>query len=132
MDTLGAAIGPSLALLYLIYHPGEYRNLFFIAFGPGLVSVAITFLVREKKVAAKAKSASTNFFSFFGYWKKSSTAYKQIVIGLLAFAIFNSSDAFLFLAAKSAGMQDHYIIGAYIFYNLVFAATSFPAGSLAD
>ena len=29
-------------------------------------------------------------------------------------------------------MQDNYIIGAYIFYNIVFAATSFPAGSLAD
>ena len=29
-------------------------------------------------------------------------------------------------------MQDNYIIGAYIFYNLVFAATAFPAGSLAD
>ncbi|HTP12940.1 MAG TPA: MFS transporter, partial [Bacteroidota bacterium] len=27
-DTLGAAIGPSLALLYLTFHPDEYRSLF--------------------------------------------------------------------------------------------------------
>ncbi len=133
MDTLGAAIGPACALVYLIYHPGDYRNLFLIAFGPGLISVAITFLVREKKtIAAKAKTASANFFSFMGYWKDSSPAYKRILTGLLCFALFNSSDAFLFLAAKAGGMQDNYIIGAYIFYNIVFAATAFPAGSLAD
>jgi MFS family permease len=133
MDSLGAAIGPALALVYLIYHPGNYRNLFLIAFAPGLISAAITFLVREKKViVAKAKSSSANFFSFLGYWKTASPAYKQITAGLLCFALFNSSDAFLFLAAKSGGMKDNYIIGAYIFYNVVFAAMSFPAGALAD
>ncbi|HEX5171791.1 MAG TPA: MFS transporter, partial [Cyclobacteriaceae bacterium] len=36
MDTLGAVLGPSLALVYLYYFPGEYKMLFFIAFIPGL------------------------------------------------------------------------------------------------
>jgi sugar phosphate permease len=39
MDTLGAVLGPSFALLYLNYHPHDYRNLFFIAFIPGMLAV---------------------------------------------------------------------------------------------
>lgn len=133
MDTFGAAVGPVIALVYLIYHPGDYRNLFLIAFAPGILSVAITFLVRDKKLAKPvSKKTSYNFFNFLSYWTRSSPAYKKVFIGLAGFALFNSSDAFLFLAAKAAGMQDNSIIGAYIFYNIVYAGLSFPAGSLAD
>ena len=32
MDTLGAAIGPIIALVFLLYSPGNYQSLFFIAF----------------------------------------------------------------------------------------------------
>src|SRR6478752_4847639 len=39
MDTLGAAIGPSLALLFLIFYPHQYKAIFLIAFVPGLISV---------------------------------------------------------------------------------------------
>src|SRR6478672_158135 len=46
MDTLGAAIGPSLALLFLILYPKHYQAIFFIAFLPGLISVALIFLIR--------------------------------------------------------------------------------------
>src|SRR3954454_7244640 len=35
MDTVGAVIGPSLALAYLYCYPGQYKILFYIAFFPG-------------------------------------------------------------------------------------------------
>ena len=53
-------------------------------------------------------------------------------MGLLAFALFNSSDAFLLLSIKSKGFSDSYMIGVYIFYNLVYALLSYPVGILAD
>ena len=37
MDTFGAVLGPSLALIYLAYHPDDYKKLFYIAFSPGLI-----------------------------------------------------------------------------------------------
>jgi MFS family permease len=39
---------------------------------------------------------------------------------------------FLLLKAKEAGIDDTAIIGVYIFYNLIYALTAFPAGMLAD
>jgi MFS family permease len=47
-------------------------------------------------------------------------------------AILNSSNAFLLLRAKELGFSDFYIIGSYIFYNLVFMLVSYPLGSLSD
>ena len=45
MDTLGAVIGPALALIYLYYYPGNYKTLFYIAFVPGLFAVIASFLL---------------------------------------------------------------------------------------
>ena len=54
------------------------------------------------------------------------------MIGLLLFALFNSSDVFLLLKAKEITGSDSFTIGAYIFYNLVYAAAAYPMGMLAD
>ena len=132
LDTLGAVLGPSLALLFLYFYPKEYKTMFVIAFIPGLLAVLTTFLIKDKNKAAKAEIKSTSFFSFLGYWKTSPLAYRKIVVGLLAFTLFNSSDVFLLLKAKQAGLDDTMVIGVYIFYNLIYALSSFPIGIIAD
>jgi MFS family permease len=135
MDTFGAAIGPLLALIYLHNNPGQYKELFLYAFIPAMAGVSLLFFIKERKaenIDGKNNSLP-GLFSFFGYWKKSSAEYKQTAIGLIAFALINSSDAFLLLGAKTVGgATDEQVILAYIFYNLVYALLAFPAGAVAD
>ena len=132
MDTIGAAIGPTLALVYLYYHPKDYVTLFYIAFIPGVIAIITTLFLKEKKKTLAPTHEKVSFFSFLNYWKQSSGAYRQLMIGLLLFTLFNSSDVFLLLKAKDAGLNDTHVIGIYIFYNLVYALFAFPVGSLAD
>ena len=132
MDTLGAVLGPSVALLFHFFYPKDYKTLFYIAFLPGVVSIAFTFFIKEKKTAPKTNTVKTRFFDFIRYWKTSPAAYRKLVIGLLLFALFNSSDMFLILKIKSTGMSDTAAIGIYIFYNLVFAIASYPLGGIGD
>ena len=132
MDTLGAVLGPSLALLYLYFYPEDYKILFFIAFIPGLLAVLASFLLKEKKVIVDKQKISVPFFSFLNYWKLSPPEYKKVVIGLLIFTLFNSSDVFLLLQAKQSGLDDTMVIGVYIFYNLIYALFAFPVGIMAD
>jgi MFS family permease len=131
MDTLGAAIGPAIALLFLIFYPNQYKTVFLLAFIPGLISVALIFLLREKRKPASTLGKG-NFFSFFKYWKIAPADYKQLVVGLLFLALFNSSDLFLLLKTKEVTGSDQLTIGAYILYNVVFALASYPLGSIAD
>ncbi len=143
MDTLGATIGPALALLILLWHPGQYKTIFMLAFIPGLLSVALIFLLKEKKQPASSLGKG-NFFSFFKYWRIASPGFKKLVTGLLVFAFFNSSDIFLLLKTREATAGFSYpflgktlssetiTVAAYVFYNLVYAVASYPLGALAD
>ncbi len=139
MDTVGAAIGPIVALVFLHYRPGRYSWLFLIAFIPGLVAVALTFRLKERAPAQPAPSPAESgprtrvgLLSFLGYWRKAPAGFRPLVGGLLIFTLFNSSDAFLLLALKNRGLADTAMIGFYIFYNMSYALLSFPIGVLAD
>jgi len=134
MDTLGASIGPLFALVYLYFYPGQYRWMFFIAFLPGLIAIALTFFLKDKSSRPPVGQVTgiPGFFSYIKYWKKASPGFRYLVAGLLVFTLFNSSDAFLLLALKEQNLSDTMMIGVYIFYNLVYALFSYPIGALAD
>lgn len=131
MDTLGAAIGPAIALLFLWQFPESYRTLFFLALFPGLLAVLATLWLRDPETSAPAKERP-GLWAFLQYIPQSSSAYRRLLWGLLAFALINSSDLFLLLLMKERALTDTVLIGLYIFYNLVYALAAYPAGSLAD
>lgn len=131
MDTLGAVLGPTLALVYLYFFPASYKPLFIIALFPGLLATLLTYILKEKKSNAVIHSRAS-FFSFINYWRESPSEYKRLLIGLLAFTLFNSSDLFILLKIKETGFTDSQVIGAYIFYNLVYAAFAYPIGTASD
>jgi len=133
MDTLGAVLGPVFALIFLYYRPGDYKALFLFAFLPGVAAVLTTlFLKDKKKNLLPVTKMRTPFFSFLNYWKESPLLYRKVVIGLLVFALFNSSDMLLLLRVKQSGLNDTQVIGLYIFYNLIYALSSLPFGMMAD
>lgn len=136
MDTVGAAIGPILALAFLHFYPGEYQWMFIIAFFPGILSILLTFLLRDRPIPTSshhhAIKSSNHLFAYLKYWSVAGKNYRLLVVGLLIFTLFNSSDVFLLLALKERGLSDTWMIGVYIFYNLVYAMFSYPIGILAD
>ncbi|HEY6505273.1 MAG TPA: MFS transporter [Chitinophagaceae bacterium] len=131
MDTAGATIGPALALLFLYFYPGQYKTIFYLAFIPGIISVILVFLLKEKRQPVSTLPKG-GFFSFFKYYRIATPEYKRLVTGLLLFALFNSSDIFLLLKTKEITGDDTITIAAYVFYNFVFAIASYPLGALAD
>lgn len=134
MDTLGAAVGPAIALLLLWLYPSNYTFIFLITIIPGLAAVLLTFLLREKAkehIHTDSKGIVSPF-SFLKYWNQSPVNYRHIVIGLIIFTLINSSDAFLLLKVKESGASDTMVIGLYIFYNLTYALLSYPMGWISD
>ncbi|PJZ36586.1 MFS transporter [Leptospira levettii] len=131
-DTLGAVIGPSIALIFLALYPNQYVYLFYLAIVPGFISIGLTFLLKDKENQTKQMGKTTSLFSYLSYWKQTNSNYRKLVFGLLVFALWNSSDVFLILKAKEVGLTDTTVIGIYIFYNLVYAIFAYPFGILAD
>jgi MFS family permease len=127
LDTLGAVIGPLIAI-FLIHSLNEnLRPIFYLAFIPGLIAVLLLiFFVKEKGV--KIRQTTLPKFSF----KNLNSAFKIFLFSSIIFAIGNSSDAFLILRAKSLGLTTTLAIFTYVIFNLFYALFSLPAGILSD
>jgi MFS family permease len=132
MDTTGAVLGPALALIYLHFYPQNYKALFLIAIVPGLLAFLSSVLLKEASQQQQKKDPRPAFLSFIKYWKEAKPEYRALVGSLLLFTFFNSSDVFLLLKVKQAGVSDETVITIYIFFNLIYALFSYPLGSIAD
>jgi MFS family permease len=127
-DTLGACLGPLLAL-WLIYAMKEnLRIVFFIAFIPAIIAVGLLiFFLAEVPILERANGVKLNFDL-----KKFSPAFKRFLIISAIFSIGNSSDAFLIMRAKDLGLSTAMVILAYVVYNVSYSGLSLPAGILSD
>lgn len=124
MDTLGAVIGPLVALALVQAHV-SLRWIFAIAAAPGLLSVlAIMLFVREHREQPRR--------SAFRVSLPSSPAFRWLLAGALLFAVGSSSDMFILLKAKAVGMTTAAVILLYVLYNVTYSAASLPVGGLSD
>jgi MFS family permease len=128
MDTLGAAIGPMIALVLLYFFPDNFQLLFLLAFIPSAIAVAFTFFVKDKQQPVKSKNKK----NYLVFWKNSPIEYKRILSLIVVFSLVNSSDVFLILKSQNISNSNTLAILGYVFYNLVYAAASYPLGGISD
>jgi MFS family permease len=128
MDTLGAAIGPVAALILLNFYPNNFQLIFLIAFVPSVLALSFTFLVKDKQASSKIKSKK----NYLEFWKSAPKQYKTVLILISFFSLVNSSDVFLILKSQSISKSSSLAIFGYVFYNIIYAAASYPLGGLAD
>ncbi|MBC7742291.1 MAG: MFS transporter [Bdellovibrionaceae bacterium] len=128
MDTLGAATGPLLAILLLSYNSDNLRSLYFWALIPGLLSVAIIFLVKEPKPHAPRKTWQNPLAA----WKHCNQSFKKYIYAWGVFSLTNSSDVFLLMKAKNSGLSTQSVIFLFCLYNLTYALSSPYLGHLSD
>jgi len=127
LDTLGAVVGPLLALLAVHFLDYNFRLIFFLAFIPAFIGILLLlFFVKEKKKEAN----SLNTFHF--NWRELNPSFKIFLLISLIFALGNSSDAFLILRAQNLGLSLILVVLAYVFFNFTYAIFSMPAGIISD
>lgn len=129
MDTIGAAIGPLIAVLYLHYYSDQLRGIFLWALIPGLIAFALTFSVRDR---VKPTARTQNNLKLFNSWCAMSVPFRRYLLTWGLFSLANSSDVFLLLKAKGAGLSLTNTIFIYCFYNLIYALASPSLGGLSD
>ena len=130
MDTLGAVAGPAIALL-LVSHVA-LRKIFLLTFIPGVLAVIAIYAVRDPKPTPSLSYASQEPARLSGQFKSFLAA-----VGI--FGLGNFSHTLLILRASELLKHDYgaaranaLAIGLYTLHNLVYAATSFPAGHWGD
>jgi len=125
MDTLGAVVGPILALVLISLTHDNLRLIFLLAFIPGIIGAGLTLAVRERRHQMPVDSAGNRYRALPG-------AFRSYMIAWGVFAIANSSDVFLILKAKQVGYATTMVMVLYVLYNVVYALASPVLGSLSD
>jgi len=127
MDTLGAALGPLLAVVYLKFSE-NLRWIYFLAFIPGLVAVLVALGLKEKAPAESPLRQRPSWGAFFTLPGE----FKYYLFCWTLFSLANSSDVFLLLKTEDSGVSLTQTILLYCFYNLTYALASPYLGGLSD
>ena len=130
LDTVGAFLGPLLAVALMLLWANDFRAVFWVALIPGLLAVALLLLgVREPERPPGAKR--TNPISLRNL-KRLGAAYWWVVIIGAVFTLARFSEAFLVLRAQGSGIAMALVPLVMVAMNLVYAASAYPFGKLSD
>lgn len=128
MDTAGAVAGPLLGLAGYELLRHRIAPVLYLSVIPAVLSVLLVFWVRERN-RALSRVGRTRVFAGA---RRLPGRYWRAVIFLVAFSLANFPDALLLLRLNEIGFSVAGVVLAYVGYNAVYAAASYPAGLLAD
>ena len=128
MDTMGAVVGPAIALIVLQLYNNNYKLVFWLSMIPGIVAVIIiAAFIKEKKRSTESSVVLPRFTLKYFDWKV-----KFFILITTIFALGNSSDAFLILRAEQLGVKTVIIPAVYLMFNLIYSLSAIPSGIAAD
>ncbi|MFQ6081685.1 MAG: MFS transporter, partial [Candidatus Bathyarchaeia archaeon] len=127
MDTLGAVIGPLTA--FLLFPILWYNGVFLASVFPGMAAVVLLTVSVREKVRTETRGGVSSFSLEL---RSLSREFKVFTMVVTIFTLSNFSYAFLLLRAKDLGVPVDYAPLLYLLFNVVYAISAFPMGTLAD
>lgn len=130
LDTVGAFVGPLLAMALMLLWANDFRAVFWLATVPAFLSVAmLIFGVQEPE--SKSITQRVNPISRVNLARLSTRYWWVVAVGAV-FTLARFSEAFLVLRAQQGGLGLAWTPLVLIGMNLVYAAYAYPFGKLAD
>lgn len=131
LDTVGAFVGPLLAVALMLAWANDFRAVFWVAVIPGLAAVALlVFGVREPERHADG-APRTNPIRIDNL-RRLGRGYRWVVALGALFTLARFSEAFLVLRAQQGGMPLAWVPLVMVAMNVVYSLSAYPFGRLSD
>ena len=130
LDTVGAVLGPLLAMSFMLLWSDNFRAVFWIAVVPAFLSVALL-LIGVRDTGQKADGKRSNPVQWQNLKRMGSFYWWVVAIGAV-FTLARFSEAFLLLRAQQGGLHLALIPLVMVAMNIVYSLSSYPLGKLAD
>lgn len=131
LDTIGAFVGPALAILLMMVFAGDFKRVFWFATIPAFLAVGLLIVGIHEPDNIRAKGEIAPPIQFATLTQFSAAYWWIVSIGGF-FTLARFSEAFLILRAQAAGLPDMFAPAILIVMNIVYALSAYPAGRLAD
>jgi MFS family permease len=130
LDTVGAFLGPLLAMLFMLVWANDFRAVFWIAVIPAVLSVALLVLAVHEPDPPAGQPAVNPIRR--ANLRRLTGAYWWVVAVGAVFALARFSGAFLILRAVEGGLAIALSPLVLIGMNVVYAVAAYPFGRLSD
>ncbi|HXF53049.1 MAG TPA: MFS transporter [Hyphomicrobiaceae bacterium] len=131
LDTVGAFLGPLLAIGLMLVTADNFRFVFWVAVAPAFLSLLLIVLaVREPQRPADLRRIGNPISR--PELGRLGSAYWWVVALAAVFTLARFSEAFLLLKAQSVGLSVALIPAVLVLMNIVYALAAYPAGVLSD
>lgn len=131
LDTVGAFLGPLLAVGLMLLYAGDFRTVFWFAVIPAMIAVVLLIFGVEEPGTGVVRRNLTSPIR----WQTLSDlggVYWWVVAAGGVFTLARFSEAFLILRAQQLGLPDTYAPLVLVTMNVVYALAAYPMGKLAD
>jgi MFS family permease len=130
LDTVGAFLGPFIAVVLMLLWANDFRAVFWVAVIPGLLAVALLmFGVHEPECHKGGKQSNPIRRENI---KRLGAPYWGVVAIGATFTLARFSEAFLVLRAQQGGVPVALVPLVMVAMNLIYAASAYPFGKLSD
>ena len=131
LDSIGAFLGPLLAVAFMAWLANDIRTVLWVAVAPAFLAVTLLiFGVREPE-RAEARPGARRPLTLTDA-KRLPLRYWLVVLLGAVFTLARFSEAFLILRAQEVGLALGFVPMVLIAMNVVYAAAAYPAGVAAD
>lgn len=130
LDTVGAFVGPLLATVLMLLWANDIRAVFWVAVIPAVLAVGLLVVgVREPPRSESVRPVNPIRREALA---RLGGAYWCVVAIGAVFTLARFSEAFLVLRAQQVGIAMAWVPLTMVAMNVVYAATAYPFGKLAD
>lgn len=130
LDTVGAFLGPLLAVGLMLLWANDFRAVFWVAVIPGVLAVALLLFGIQEPVHRQT-DGRTNPIRRNNLLRLGSAYWWVVGIGAI-FTLARFSEAFLVLRAQQGGIAIALVPLVMVAMNLIYASTAYPFGKLSD
>ena len=130
LDTVGAFLGPLLAIGLMIVWANDFRAVFWVAVIPAFLAVALL-IVGVQEPERKQNGPRTNPIRRENLQRLSPAYWWVVGIGAI-FTLARFSEAFLVLRAAEGGLAIALTPLVLIGMNVIYAVSAYPFGKLSD
>ncbi|ABW66172.1 MFS transporter [Desulfosudis oleivorans] len=128
LDSLGAFLGPLLAVVLMLWLAGNIRAVMWVAVVPAFITVGLlVFYLREPERASIASPVSP----LAGAQRLPGRFWMVVLLGGV-FTLARFSEAFLVLRAQDVGLALAYVPVVMMIMNVFYAGFAYPLGAAAD
>ncbi|MBU6493019.1 MAG: MFS transporter, partial [Burkholderiales bacterium] len=130
LDTVGAFLGPLIAVAVMLLWADNFRRAFWLAVIPGALAVALLVLA-VKEPAHESGDKRVNPIRWDSVRELGAAYWWVVAVGSI-FALARFSEAFLVLRAMGSGVPIAIVPLVMVAMNVVYALSAYPFGKLAD